>query len=290
MSALRPVDMTTVDELFQADPGYVMDLSNRTYSQLFARELDIDIDDERYLAWGTSKMNRLRCFLSLVDDDTAARTLQALWEYRGPWRERLREPAVSAGDETKLRKLLTRLTGSSDLAASGDQPVPAFDRSLCPRMRDELNALWSLTPQARGLRFESYLRDLFAAFGLKPRGAFKLHGEQIDGSFLLGRDTYLLEAKWHQDPLGAAELRILQSKVAEKATWTRGLFVSFSGFTEEGLVAFGRGKSIICMSGRDLYDALDRELHLAEVLERKVRHAAETGEPYSSVRKLYGDR
>lgn len=288
MSRLRPVDMVLVTELFQADPGYVLDLSNRTFAEFFARELDVDINDPRYEAHGTSKMNRLRCYLSTVDDASAAEALKALWEYRGTTRERRGEPPQGPGDEAILRKLLTRLTGSSDTAPTGERPAPAFDRQLADRLRGQLNALWPLPPQQRGLRFEEFLREMFAAFGLKPRAAFKLHGEQIDGSFDLAREIYLLEAKWTQDPIGAADLRILQSKVAEKTTWTRGLFVSFAGFTAEGLSAFGRGKSVVCLSGEDIYVALGRGLHLADVLERKVRHAAETGEPHASVRSLYG--
>ena len=45
--------------------------------------------------------------------------------------------------------------------------------------------------------FEKYLKRLFDAFGLEAHSAFSLTGEQIDGSFLLGSETYLLEAKWH---------------------------------------------------------------------------------------------
>ncbi len=55
MSSLRPVDMSSVTGLFQADPGYVMDLSNRTFAEFFARELDVGIDDPRYAAQGTDQ-------------------------------------------------------------------------------------------------------------------------------------------------------------------------------------------------------------------------------------------
>jgi hypothetical protein len=47
------------------------------------------------------------------------------------------------------------------------------------------------------LHFEGFLNELFAGFGLAPRGAFRLVGEQIDGSFRLHGQTYLVEAKWH---------------------------------------------------------------------------------------------
>jgi hypothetical protein len=42
-----------------------------------------------------------------------------------------------------------------------------------------------LSPQERGLRFEGFLTDVFAAFDLAPRGSFRVVGEQIDGSFRL---------------------------------------------------------------------------------------------------------
>ena len=69
---------------------------------------------------------------------------------------------------------------------------------------------------------------------------------------------------------------------------TRGLFVSNSGFSEDGLTAFGRGKRVICMDGLDLYDMLGRELALDHVLERKVRRTAETGLGFLRVRDLFG--
>lgn len=116
---------------------------------------------------------------------------------------------------------------------------------------------------------------------------FRLRGEQIDGSFQLASEIYLLEAKWHGPPIGVAELHTFHGKIEQKAAWTRGLFVSNSGFTEDGLAAFGRGKRVICMDGLDLYDMLNREISLTQVLERKVRRAAETGAPFMRIRDLF---
>jgi hypothetical protein len=75
--------------------------------------------------------------------------------------------------------------------------------------------------------------------------------------------------------------------IGEKADWSRGLFVSYSGFSPDGLTAFGRSKKIICIDGFDLSEALTRELPLNVVLERKVRHAAETGQAFARVRDLF---
>lgn len=106
------------------------------------------------------------------------------------------------------------------------------------------------------------------------RSPFRNTGEQIDGSFMLANEIYLVEAKWHKEPTGVGDLFAFHGKL-DKAAWTRGLFVSFNGFTGEGLMAFGTAKRMICLTGRDIYDALDREIPLPAVLERKVRGAAE---------------
>jgi restriction endonuclease Mrr len=155
-------------------------------------------------------------------------------------------------------------------------------------MRDNVKQhLASLAPQARGYEFEKLLRDIFDAYGLAAQEPFRLKGEQIDGSFQFGSETYLVEAKWHGQPIGVAELHTFHGKIEQKAAWTRGLFVSNSGFTEVGLQAFGRGKRVICMDGLDLYEMLEREIPLNRVLERKVRRAAETGSPFIRIRDLF---
>ena len=144
-----------------------------------------------------------------------------------------------------------------------------------------------MEPQARSYAFECFLKELFDIYGLSAQEPFRLRGEQIDGSFLLANEIYLLEAKWQNQVTGVADLDTFHGKIEQKAAWTRGLFVSNSGFTDEGLAAFGRGKRVICMDGLDIYEALSREIPMNHVLDRKVRHAAETGSPFIRVRDLF---
>jgi hypothetical protein len=144
-----------------------------------------------------------------------------------------------------------------------------------------------LDPQPRGYAFEDFLKTSFTAFGLEARDPFRLRGEQIDGSFLLGYEVYLLEAKWQNYPSGIDHLHTFHGKVEQKAAWTRGLLISYSGFSSDALHAFGRGKRVICMDGYDLSEALTRELPLKSVLERKVRRAGETGEAFARVVDLF---
>jgi hypothetical protein len=165
-------------------------------------------------------------------------------------------------------------------------------RPIVPKAKfGDLNAtlltLADLDAHQRGYAFEKYLKQLFDAFGLEARSPFRLVGEQIDGSFLLGSETYLLEAKWQNELAGVGQLHAFHGKIEQKATWSRGLFVSYTGFSADGLQAFGRGKRIICLDGLDLAESFSRELPFNEVLERKVRRAAETGMAHVRVRDLF---
>ncbi|EGD51737.1 hypothetical protein TheetDRAFT_1415 [Thermoanaerobacter ethanolicus JW 200] len=85
------------------------------------------------------------------------------------------------------------------------------------------------------------------------------------------------------------ELLAFSGKVAGKAEWSRGLFISYSDFTEEGLKAFVQGKrtNILCMDGLDLYYILQGRLNLQTVIREKTRRGAETNQAYVSVKELF---
>lgn len=289
MNKIRTIDIRLLDDIFDMGGGYVLDFSDRTFAAFFLEKLNIDITDQRYYLDGTSKAKRLRCFFRTVDSSTAALALRALWDYREEIRQRANQPEKIVNAHSRFLELLNRLKGTQPAA----QPAPAaaskssLNREAVAQLKAELLAVASMAPQARGYAYEKFLKKLFDTYGLEARQAFRLQGEQIDGSFQLGHETYLLEAKWQGLPIGAADLYVFQGKIGEKASWARGLFVSDSGFTPEGLAAFGKGKSVVCLSGLDLYDMLDREISLNHVLERKVRRAAETGFPFIQVRDLF---
>jgi hypothetical protein len=285
MANVRQIDFLLLDDIFEMGGGYVINFSDRTMSKFFAEELNIDIDDPAYQKNGISKAKRLRCFLQTVDAPTAVRTLKALWEYREAVRMQFRRDETVPNAEGRLLALINRLEGSP--MTSAQPAAPAFERQRLVQLQGEFAALAHMMPQQRGYEFEKFLRSVFNLYGLQARGAFRLVGEQIDGSFLLGQETYLLEAKWLNAQVGVAELHIFHGKLEQKAMWARGLFVSYSGFTPDGLEAFGRAKRMVLMDGLDLHDSLSREIPLNHVLERKVRRAAETGESMARVRELF---
>ena len=84
-------------------------------------------------------------------------------------------------------------------------------------MKQRLIDLTSLEPQPRGYALEAWLRDAFNIYCLETHEAFRNKGEQIDGSFVLQGETYLLAAKWQSAKTPAADLQGFQGKLDQKA-------------------------------------------------------------------------
>ena len=285
---IRSMDMLTIDRVFGMEGGFVLNFSNRTFAEFFREELDVDIDDPRWADQGGSKAKRLRYYLRQADRQTALDTLNALWEYREASSVTADYPELEDSVRTAYFRIIERLGGKppGPVAPAAAHREPRIDEATTSTLAARLLEVSTMDPQPRGYAFEKFLKDVFDAYGMSARSSFRLTGEQIDGSFVLGDQTYLLEARWRNAMVGVETLRAFNAKVEDKASWSRGLIVSQSGFTTEGLDAFGHGKSVVCMDGLDLHDALSRRLDLAEVIALKVRRAAETGVAFVRVRDL----
>lgn len=133
--------------------------------------------------------------------------------------------------------------------------------------------------QKAGLQLEIVLNRLFALHGLSPREPFRVVGEQIDGSFELDHEIYLLEAKWQQDPSPAADLYVFREKVEGKSKYTHGVFLSINGVSKEALQAITMGKqpTFFIIDGYDVMMLLEYNMELTAFLRRRQRLLAEEG-------------
>jgi hypothetical protein len=82
MVQIKRSELRQLDDAFGMASGYVLDFSDRTMSEWFEDELRLDIDDPRYKTRGTSKANRLRCFIETEPAPLVARMMRLLWAYR----------------------------------------------------------------------------------------------------------------------------------------------------------------------------------------------------------------
>ncbi len=193
---------------------------------------------------------------------------------------------------------LESLPGSPrpDAVRPASAAVPAADTARAGALSSEalstlqgkLKSLTALAPVTRGFAFEGFLNELFSGCGLAPRNSFRLVGEQIDGSFHHAGQTYLVEAKWEARRTGQDDLLVFSGKVAGKAQWSRGAYISLTGYSSDGLDAFARGKqtNIICFDGLDLYYVLEGRVSMSKLIAMKARRAAESNEAFASVRAL----
>ncbi len=291
MANFKPLQMQLLDDVLQMGGGYVLRFSDRTFAEFFREELGIDIDDPKYSVMGGSKGKRMRYFLQDAPRPVVVKALNALWEYREAAMERAGEKEAIPDVHRKMTALVQSIGGTwnhqlaTEAPARGD-PFPKASPETVAALTFRFMALLNVEPHKRGYDFEKFLKDLFNAYGMEARDPFRIRGEQIDGSFQLEGATYLLEAKWQNPLTDAADLRAFHGKVEEKAAWSRGLFIGYSGFSEDGLFAFGRGKKVICMDGRDIHEALSRSIPLDKVIIEKARQAASQGPIFQRVSEM----
>jgi hypothetical protein len=212
-------------------------------------------------------------------------------------RERLTEEAKAAVQRLRAvvepyeRQLIGRERARAritDARAEGEQRR-AFAERLEGLKNRYQELLQMADARARGYALESLLRDLFALFDLDPRAAFRIEGEQIDGAFALDATNFLLEAKWHAAPRPRRDLDAFAAQIANKIENTLGLFLSVNGFEPTAIEKHsGKGTAMILMDGLDLYAVLEGRVDLVELLRRKYRHAAQTGEVLLTVSAVLG--
>ncbi len=156
----------------------------------------------------------------------------------------------------------------------------------------ELNAQFmaiatGTNPQKKGFDLERLMYDIFELFDLDPKASFRNIGEQIDGAFSLDGTDFLFEAKWQKDPVNVQDLDGFSSKVKRKLDNTLGVFLSMEGFSQDGVAAHSAGRPVvILMDGSDLMAVLEERIDFVTLLQRKKRHAAQTGNIFLRVHEI----
>lgn len=82
MVQLKYRDIRILDDAFGMHEGYVLDFSNRTFSEYFYDEFKINIYDSKYAINGGSKAKHLRAFIELESSGVVLKVLKSLWKYR----------------------------------------------------------------------------------------------------------------------------------------------------------------------------------------------------------------
>ena len=148
-----------------------------------------------------------------------------MWEYRKASSVTADYPPLDDSVRVAYFRIIKRLDGKPPEPAvpTAVDPEQRVDRAATSALAARLLDVSTMDPQARGYAFEKFLKDVFDAYGMSARASFRLTGEQIDGSFMLGEPTYLLEARWRNAKVDVETLRAFNAKVEEKRAGPVGL-------------------------------------------------------------------
>ena len=102
---------------------------------------------------------------------------------------------------------------------------------------------------------------------------------KTDSTIELDPETYLLEAKWEKDPSPEADLLVFRGKIEGKSRYTRGVFLSINGVSDEAKLSIGEGKEkmFFVVDGYDLTMLLEGAIGLQKFLRQRQRLLTEEG-------------
>lgn len=80
MSNLTAKEKRKLENLLKMESGYVLEFSNRTFSELF-HDYKVEIDADIYEIYGTSKAKRMRAFWDLANNNIVGRVLEGIIDH-----------------------------------------------------------------------------------------------------------------------------------------------------------------------------------------------------------------
>lgn len=122
MSSMSFVEKQLFEKLFEMESGYILDFSNSSI-QAFLNDYEIDLSQNKYDKYGSSKAKRMRALWEVEDDAIVATILNGLLEYATSKKE------LSGKDIELAHKCIKRLhsgedaTGQSDMTPSQEQVI-----------------------------------------------------------------------------------------------------------------------------------------------------------------------
>ncbi len=128
---LNQLDREVIESVLQMGGGYVLDFSDRTFTDFF-RDFGVAIDDAQFHADGPSKARRLRVFLRTARPELIGNVLGALLE-----RRLLKNPdGLKDNEVARYRSIIDRFGGSAPRRAevSADPETELLKRVFQPEL------------------------------------------------------------------------------------------------------------------------------------------------------------
>ncbi len=196
MADISSIERRKLERLFRMGGGYVLDFSDRTFSEFFEEHTRRDIDAAIYRERGTSKANRLRGFWAVEGNHLVGKVIQALIQY-GQAEDCLgHEPGLTDLTDD-CRKIAARMLNDTAVAELDALTATADERDFETVAQHVREAIEKNQPQAALDRLHTfvikYLRTVCANHGVEVNRDKALHS--IFGEYVKRlRDAGLLES------------------------------------------------------------------------------------------------
>jgi hypothetical protein len=134
MADLSSIERRKLERLFRMGSGYVLDFSDRTFSEFFEEHTRRDIDATVYRERGTSKANRLRGFWEVEGNHLVGKVIQVLILYGQTENCLGDEPGLTelTDDCWKIASRMMRDAPVAELDALTARPVAPNRQRLAP--------------------------------------------------------------------------------------------------------------------------------------------------------------
>lgn len=120
MSSLTDIDKRYLEKILGMPSGYVLDYSDATYGEFFARH-KVNIHGSKYQTYGTSKAKKMRAFWEQESDSLVGKILSEMLDsYEADCD--LNDKELDKSLLEKSRQIVSRLTGKKVETAPADNP------------------------------------------------------------------------------------------------------------------------------------------------------------------------
>jgi hypothetical protein len=196
MAEISSIERRKLERLFRMSGGYVLDFTDRTFSEFFEEHTQRDIDAAVYRERSTSKANRLRGFWTVEGNHLVGKVIQALIQY-GQAEDCLgNEPGLTDLTDD-CWKIASRMLNDTPVAELDALTATADERDFETVAQHVREAIEKNQPEAALDRLHTfvmkYLRTVCANRGVEINRDKALHS--IFGEYVKRlRDAGLLES------------------------------------------------------------------------------------------------
>lgn len=150
-----------------------------------------------------------------------------------------------------------------------------MNRARLRELAGELETLGGMDdkPNARGLRFEPFVRELLAAHGFDVEKGKHREGEQVD--LIVHRPIRaLVECRWYAEAVGRTAITELIGKLTrDRPAIVSGIYVSMSGFTAPARTEAceqARDRVVVLLDRGDVSTLLRGQQHARELVDERI--------------------